>query len=95
MRSARPKVLHAIAGRPALSAEASDILVDRGGHRAVRALAGNPGAHLSDQTFGKLVVRAGSDAVLAEKVGRRADIPRARFVELLDRLEKRNDESSS
>jgi uncharacterized protein (DUF2336 family) len=75
--------LHAVAGRPAISEQVSDILVDRGGPRVVRTLAGNPGARISDAAFGKLVTRAGTDAQLAEKVGLRTDIPRDRFVELL------------
>jgi uncharacterized protein (DUF2336 family) len=75
--------LDAIAGRRELPEEVSDILVERGGPAVVRTLAGNPGAHISDATFGKLVTRAGSDPALAETVGRRRDIPRQRFVELL------------
>jgi uncharacterized protein (DUF2336 family) len=75
--------LHAVAGRSELSELVSGVLVERGGHRVVRTLAANPGARISDETFGALVARAGSDAVLAEKVALRGDIPRHRFVELL------------
>lgn len=75
--------LHAISGRPGLQADVTDILVERGGRRAVRALAGNSGAQISDASFGKLVTRAGSDEVLANAVGTRRDIPRHHFVELL------------
>lgn len=75
--------LHAVAGRHELSEQISDILVERGGHRVARTLAGNPGAHISDAAFGKLVTRAGSDAELATRVGLRQDIPRHRFVDLL------------
>lgn len=75
--------LHAISGRKELSTDVTDILVERGGRRVARALAGNAGAQISDASFGKLVTRAGSDETLAQAVGTRRDIPRHHFVDLL------------
>jgi uncharacterized protein (DUF2336 family) len=75
--------LHAISGRPGLAEDVTDILVERGGRRVARALAGNADAQISDASFGKLVTRAGSDELLAQAVGTRRDIPRRHFVELL------------
>ncbi len=82
-RTAGESQLHAVAGRPDVSEPVSEILAERAGRRAARALAGNPGAHISEAAFGRLVTRAESDAVLAERIALRGDIPRHCFVELL------------
>lgn len=76
-------LLHAVSGRPELSTDVTDVLVDRGGRRVARAVASNTGAQISDASFGKLVSRAGSDETLAQAMGTRRDIPRHHFVELL------------
>jgi uncharacterized protein (DUF2336 family) len=75
--------LLAIADRPALAETVTSVLVERGGDEVARAVAGNPGAHFSEEGFSRLVSRAGADPVLAEAVGSRHDIPRDQFAELV------------
>lgn len=75
--------LAAIASRKRLDASVTDILVDRGGARVARTLAGNADAELSDAGFAKMVQRANDDPVLAQTVGRRGDIPRHHFIALI------------
>jgi len=75
--------LLAISQRAELCEAVTDVLVDRGDRRVVRAVAGNEGARFSDRTFGKLVARARGDDILARTVGTRRDIPRQHFLRLL------------
>jgi uncharacterized protein (DUF2336 family) len=83
-RSKSQDHLYAITQRPTLSAAVTDVLVDRGDVRVVRAVTGNDGARFSDAGFGKLVARARIDDTLARHVGMRCDIPRHHFIKLLE-----------
>jgi uncharacterized protein (DUF2336 family) len=76
--------LLAIAQRETISEAITDILIERGQPRVVRAVAKNSGAQISDNGFGELVLRAGADGELALHVGTRRDIPRHHFVKLLE-----------
>jgi uncharacterized protein (DUF2336 family) len=75
--------LYAIGRRLALNELITDVLVERGDDRVVRALARNSGAHFSAAGFGKLTTRAGRDCVLAFGMVQRDDLPRQYFDQLL------------
>jgi uncharacterized protein (DUF2336 family) len=77
--------LQAISARPVLGEAVTDILVRRGDCEVARSVADNRGARLSDTGFFRLIKRAESDGILAEKVGLRPDIPPRLFRELLTR----------
>jgi uncharacterized protein (DUF2336 family) len=76
--------LFAIAQRPTISEAITEILIHRGESKVVHAVAKNPGARISDDSFGELVVRSAVDAELALRVGARHDIPRHQFLKLLE-----------
>jgi uncharacterized protein (DUF2336 family) len=76
--------LNAIAQRQTLSTAVTDVLVDRGDHQVVRAVAKNAGARFSDAGFGKLVARANGDETLALRLGVRRDIPRHHFLKIIE-----------
>jgi uncharacterized protein (DUF2336 family) len=75
--------LQAISARPVLGEAVTDVLVRRGDREVARSVAENRGARISETGFFRLVKRAESDGVLAEKVGLRPDIPPQMFQELL------------
>jgi uncharacterized protein (DUF2336 family) len=75
--------LLAIAGRDTLDGEVTDVLVNRGNRDVVTTLASNSGATFSDTGYQTLVGRAEEDETLAEKLGRRLDIPLQLFRDLL------------
>ena len=75
--------LLAISGRRGISEAVTDVLVRRGDREVVRSVVDNRGARLSEKGFSTLVERAADDGALAEKVGRRADIPPRLFRTLL------------
>lgn len=75
--------LQAISSRAALGEAVTDVLVRRGDRDVARSLAENRGARISESGFVRLVKRAETDGVLAEKVGLRPDIPPPMFRELL------------
>jgi uncharacterized protein (DUF2336 family) len=77
--------LQAISARPALGEAVTDVLVGRGDREVARRVADNRGARISEKGFSRLVKRAEEDGILAEKVGRRPDIPPTMFRELLSR----------
>jgi len=77
--------LQAISTRRELGEAVTDILVRRGDREVARSVAENHGARISEIAFSRLVERAESDGVLAEKVGLRPDIPSHMFQELLTR----------
>jgi uncharacterized protein (DUF2336 family) len=77
--------LHAISMRKSLDEAVTDVLVRRGDRDVARSVAANPGARFSRSSFSRLVERADSDGILAEKVGLRADIPTPLFQELVTR----------
>jgi uncharacterized protein (DUF2336 family) len=72
-----------IAGRNALNAKVTDVLVDHGDHEVAHRLAQNAGARLSDTGMAKLVMRSDGDDKLTESLARRADIPPHHFQNLL------------
>jgi uncharacterized protein (DUF2336 family) len=76
--------LYAIAQRRTISEAITEILIHRGESKVVHAVAKNPGARISDDSFGELVVRSAVDAELALRVGARHDIPRHQFLKLLE-----------
>jgi uncharacterized protein (DUF2336 family) len=75
--------LQAISSRRALGEAVTDVLVRRGDRDVARSVAENRGARLSETGFFRLVKRAETDGILAEKVGLRPDIPPQMFRELL------------
>jgi uncharacterized protein (DUF2336 family) len=75
--------LHAISGRRALGEAVTDVLVRRGDRDVARRVADNRGARISERGFHRLIKRAEEDGILAEKIGRRPDIPAPMFRELL------------
>jgi uncharacterized protein (DUF2336 family) len=75
--------LLAIARRPFVPVEVTDELVTRGNQEVVRSVAANDGARLSDFAFRQMVKRAETDAVLAEQVGLRKEIPPQMFRQLI------------
>jgi uncharacterized protein (DUF2336 family) len=84
--TARGKGQHhllAISQRTALSEAVTDVLVTRGDREVVHSVANNDGARFSDAGFGLLVERSTGDDALADRVGRRPDIPRRHFVDLI------------
>lgn len=77
--------LLAIAGRNRIEPGVTDVLVHRGDRDVMHTLAGNVGAAFSETGYSTLVKRGEGDNLLAEKLGRRPDIPPALFRELLAR----------
>ena len=77
--------LHAISGRKGIGEAVTEVLVRRGDQTVARSVADNASARFSNDAFSALVNRAEKDGVLAEKVGRRPDIPSHLFRELLMR----------
>jgi uncharacterized protein (DUF2336 family) len=75
--------LQAISQRSSLGEAVTDVLVRRGDREVARQVAENHGARISENGFVRLVERAESDGILAEKVGLRPDIPPKMFRELL------------
>ena len=75
--------LQAICARQELGEAVTDVLVRRGDRDVARGVADNRGARISESSFFRLVKRAESDGILAEKVGLRPDIPPQMFGELL------------
>jgi uncharacterized protein (DUF2336 family) len=80
--------LLAISRRASLAEPVSELLVRRGGREVLHNVSGNCGARLSDDSFFALVERAADDAVLAEKVGSRPDLPPHLFSDLLRKAAK-------
>ena len=77
--------LLAVSERRQLDTAVTDVLVDRGNKYVLRSVAGNSGAQFSEQGFAALVKASESDEGLAEKTGRRIDLPRELLRELLVR----------
>jgi uncharacterized protein (DUF2336 family) len=67
--------LLAISGRPDLGEAVTEVLAERGDRDVARNLALNPAARFSDATLAMLIDRAAGDAILAEKLGNRSDLP--------------------
>jgi uncharacterized protein (DUF2336 family) len=84
-RTKSQKHLLAISVRRRLDAVVTDVLLDRGDLEVIDSLAENAGAQFSDAGLRTLIKSAESDETLAEKVGRRIDVPAALFDQLLMR----------
>jgi uncharacterized protein (DUF2336 family) len=75
--------LLAISKRKSLDAVVTDVLVVRGNQEVVNSVASNQGARLSGFGFLHMIKRAEGDAILAEQLGLRTDIPRQLFQQLI------------
>jgi uncharacterized protein (DUF2336 family) len=75
--------LLAMAERPTLSTELTDVIVARGDRAVVRRAAGNAGAAFSEESYSTLVKRAGQDGVLTIRLGQRDDLSPAHLKDLL------------
>jgi uncharacterized protein (DUF2336 family) len=76
--------LLAMAERPALSSDLTDVIVRRGDRDVVRRAAGNAGALFSQAGYSTLIRRASHDSVLTLAVGQRADLSAPQLKDLLD-----------
>jgi uncharacterized protein (DUF2336 family) len=76
--------LLAMTERPALSAQITDVLVERGDRDVVRRAAGNAGAVFSPGSYSELIKRAAKDGVLTLKIGQRKDLSGDNLKQLLD-----------
>ncbi|HLZ04637.1 MAG TPA: DUF2336 domain-containing protein [Bradyrhizobium sp.] len=75
--------LLAISERPKLSADLTDVIVERGDREVVRRAAGNAGAMFSESGYNELIKRASQDGVLTLAVGQRGDLSDVRLKQLL------------
>src|SRR5882757_3337455 len=75
--------LLAMAERPTLSTDLTEIMVTRGDRAVVRRAAGNAGAAFSDNSYSTLIQRAGQDGVLTIRLGQRDDLSAAQLKDLL------------
>ena len=75
--------LLAISARPVITANVTDVLMQRGDRPVFHKLAENAGANFSETGFAKLVQHSEQDEELAAKVGLRLDVPLRLFRELL------------
>jgi uncharacterized protein (DUF2336 family) len=75
--------LLAISMRNSIGIPVTDELVKRGDREVVSSVATNKGAQLSTFGFLHLIKRSEKDSILAEKLGRRRDIPRHLFQQLI------------
>ncbi|XIA67658.1 DUF2336 domain-containing protein [Bradyrhizobium sp. TZ2] len=82
-RSKSQQHLLAISLRKSVDEPVTDVLVTRGDQVAVNSVAANVGACFSDSGFLHLIKRSENDSILAEHLGRRRDIPRHLFQQLI------------
>jgi uncharacterized protein (DUF2336 family) len=75
--------LLAISKRKSISEEVTDELVTRGNRDVVSSVATNNGARLSDFGILHMIKRSEADSILVEQLGRRKDIPRHLFQQLI------------
>ena len=75
--------LLAMAERPTLSTDLTEIIVARGDRDVVRRAAGNAGAAFSENSYSALIKRAGQDGVLTIRLGQRDDLSPAQLKDLL------------
>jgi hypothetical protein len=83
--SGRQKHMLAIATRNKLSEAVCDQLITKGDTNVLGAVVQNPGASISEVSFGVLVDRSGADDWLSECIARRPDLPQHHFQELVSR----------
>src|SRR5262249_46714941 len=69
--------------RNSIGIAVTDELVQRGNREVISSVATNKGAQLSNFGFLHLIKRSEKDSILAEKLGRRRDIPRHLFQQLI------------
>jgi uncharacterized protein (DUF2336 family) len=82
-RSKSQQHLLAISQRRSIEPEVTDVLVTRGSQDVVRSVATNAGARLSNFGILQMIKRSESDSILVEEMGRRKDIPRHLFQQLI------------
>src|SRR6202158_1647569 len=75
--------LLAISKRKSIVEDVTDVLVTRGNREVVNSVATNNGARLSDFGILNMIKRSESDSILFEQLGRRKDIPRHLFQQLI------------
>jgi uncharacterized protein (DUF2336 family) len=75
--------LLAISKRKSIVEEVTDELVTRGDREVVRSVATNNGARFSDFGILHMIKRSDGDSILVEDLGRRKDIPRHLFQQLI------------
>src|ERR1700742_928025 len=75
--------LLAMSERRALSADVTDVIVQRGDREVIRRAAGNNGALFSEVGYRELIKRASQDGVLTLTVGQRNDLSDERLKQLL------------
>ena len=81
--------LLAISRRQSLRELVTDALVEHGDPQVLLSVAGNAGARFSGEGLERLIERARGDDGLAERVGRRADIPPLAFALLIQTASER------
>lgn len=81
--------LLAISRRREINERVTDVLIARGERPVLAAIAGNPGAKISELGYSTLVQRSEDDDELMERIGLRADIPRPLFLKLLTKASQR------
>jgi uncharacterized protein (DUF2336 family) len=79
------KHLLAIATRNSLSETISDQLIIKGDRNVLSAVVNNPGAAISEPSFGVLVEKSSGDDWLSECIARRKDIPEHHFRDLVSK----------
>jgi uncharacterized protein (DUF2336 family) len=77
--------LLAISGRPDLTEDVTDVIVDRGERQVIHKLAGNASARFSDAGYKGMVAHAESDDELTETLGIRIDLQINFLKDLLQR----------
>jgi uncharacterized protein (DUF2336 family) len=82
-RSKSQQHLLAISKRKSISEDVTDELVTRGNQEVVNSVASNSGARLSDFGILHMIKRSEADSILVEQLGRRKDIPRHLFQQLI------------
>jgi len=75
--------LLAMAERPTLSTDLTDVMVARGDRKVIRRTAGNAGAAFSSASYSTLIQRAGQDGVLTIRLGQRDDLSPDQLKDLL------------
>ncbi len=85
-RNRSQRHIQAIAGRPTLSEQLTDLLLKHASRGAMRALAANSGARFSEQGYCALIASAEGDPSTAQLVGLRTELPAPRLRELLSKM---------
>jgi uncharacterized protein (DUF2336 family) len=83
VRTKSQQHLLAISERRSIDPQVTDELVTRGDRDVVRSVATNAGARLSDFGILHMIKRSETDSILIEEMGRRKDIPRHLFQQLI------------